>query len=299
MSDKILNMKREEVAAVEDTDKKKRASRRPKFRAEERAYLAKLVDEKKEILESKCTSRDIRDINRKAMTWRELTAQFNSGCIHAPVQRNCDELKKKWDNLKDEAKKAAAARKKELTKTGGGTADIAVADEVLMLVESIIKRAMNPVKCEFDSDSSAFKETGPSPDVEVINLCEEGQECPSTPATSSSVSTPASSKRKPSLEVKNETKRQRNSPASSCQPKATHREELLQDRAEELHQARMGILALQQMQMQQLQMQQAERHGLWLEILWAHRDNLVPTTNLPFSAGLLAELENEDITDLS
>ena len=83
MSDKILNMKREEVAAVEDTDKKKRASRRPKFRAEERAYLAKLVDEKKEILESKCTSRDIRDINRKAMTWRELTAQFNSGCIHA------------------------------------------------------------------------------------------------------------------------------------------------------------------------------------------------------------------------
>ena len=88
------------------------------------------------------------------MTWRELTAQFNSGCIHAPVQRNCDELKKKWDNLKDEAKKAAAARKKELTKTGGGTADIAEADEILMLVESIMKGAINPVKCEFDSDSS-------------------------------------------------------------------------------------------------------------------------------------------------
>ena len=82
MSDKILNMKREEVAAVDDTDKRERASRRPKLRAEERA---KLVDEKKEILESKCTSRDIRDINRKAMTWRELTAQFNSGCIQHPV----------------------------------------------------------------------------------------------------------------------------------------------------------------------------------------------------------------------
>ena len=48
MSDKILNMKREEVAAVDDTDKRERASRRPKLRAEERA---KLVDEKKVILE--------------------------------------------------------------------------------------------------------------------------------------------------------------------------------------------------------------------------------------------------------
>ena len=102
------------------------------------------------------------------------------------------------------------------------------------------------------------------------------------------------------MEVKNE--RQRNSPTSSFQPKATHREELLQDRAEELHQARMGILAIQQIEMQQMQMQQAERHELWLEILRVHRDNLVPTatsTDLPFSAGLLAELENGDITDLS
>ena len=85
----ILNMKREEVAAVEDTDKRERAYRRPKLRAAERA---KLVDEKKEILESKCTSRDIRDIrdiNRKAMTWRELNAQFNSGCIQHPVTKLC------------------------------------------------------------------------------------------------------------------------------------------------------------------------------------------------------------------
>ena len=51
----------------------------------------------------------------------------------------------------DIKKKRAAARKKELTRTGGGTADIAEADEILMLVESIMKGAINPVKCDFDS----------------------------------------------------------------------------------------------------------------------------------------------------
>ena len=151
------DIKNEEVVpdkAESLEDKKKKAPRRPKFKAEERAYLVKLVNEKKGILETKCTSRDIKDITKKALTWREVTAQFNSGCI------------------------------------------------VLMLVESIIKGAMNPVKCEFDSDSS-------------LDLSEDGPECPSTPITSLTMSTPASSKRKLSLEVKTEVKRQKNSPASS------------------------------------------------------------------------------------
>jgi len=95
--------------------------------------------------------------------------------------------------------------------------------------------------------------------------------------------------------VKNEVKRPKNSPALSSHLnfKGTTTEEAYQERAEELHQTRMGMLAMQQIQM-------TERHELWMEILKGHRDNLVPTSShLPFSGGLLAELEGEDITDLS
>ena len=86
--------------------------------------------------------------------------------------------------------------------------------------------------------------------------------------------------------MKNEVK---NFPASpshlNC--KRTTTEEAYQERAEELHQARMGMLTTQQIQM-------SERHELWMEILKGLKVNLVPTSfQLPFSGGLPAELEGE------
>jgi hypothetical protein len=92
--------------------------------------------------------------------------------------------------------------------------------------------------------------------------------------------------------VKNEVK---NFPASSSHLKfnckRTTTEEAYQERAEEIHQARMGMLTTQQKQM-------SERHELWMEILKGLTVNLVPTSSrLPFSGGLPAELEGENIAD--
>ena len=94
------SVKKEKTLTEKDAGKKKN-QRRPRFKPEERAYLVKLVAEYKDILESKVTSRDIKDITRKALAWTEVSAKFNAGCVQAPVTRTTDELKKKWENLKD------------------------------------------------------------------------------------------------------------------------------------------------------------------------------------------------------
>lgn len=245
----------------------KRGPRRPKFKHEEKLYLVKLVEGKKSILESKVTSRDLKDITRKAAAWKDLATQFNSGCIHAQIQRTPDELKRKWVNLKEEAKKQAAARKREMTKTGGGKAKLEPTDEVLLVVEGVIKGAMTPLKSEYDSDSS---------DTPIIDLTEEQrygetesqEEAP--PSSAVSGPTPAPTSSSASVQLTPQIKRTsssgiKRSPAciGSEQEGANKQMQMgrtYEDRQKELHDYRIGMLAQQQMFA-------AERHQLWVRAM--------------------------------
>ena len=131
--------------------------RRPRFKREETLCFVKLVAKDKEILEGKKTSKNIKDINNRAKLWEDLQREFNSTCIYAPVGgRTIDELKKRWDNLKRDAKKDSSSRRKEQTKTGGGPIKIENIDETLALVSDIISGALEPVTSKYDSDSIAM-----------------------------------------------------------------------------------------------------------------------------------------------
>ena len=151
---------------------KERKPRRPTFKRDELKLLVRVVGTRRSILESKTTSRDIKDINRKAAAWKQVEIDYNSGTVH--VQRSIDELKKKWENLKSEAKSEAAKRKKSLTQTGGGKAepDSLLTDEVLLAVEDIIKGAMEPVTSQFDSNVSQMASSQANTFIDVDSIGE-------------------------------------------------------------------------------------------------------------------------------
>jgi hypothetical protein len=131
------------------------------FRKEEIQYLVKLVAARKNVLESKITSRSIHDIAAKANCWNSLATAFNSGCKFTSG-RTVTQLRKKWENIKSDAKKAAGERKKEQFKTGGGQVKLEEVDEILLMAEDIISGAMEPMPSSYDSDSKTtlIKELG-------------------------------------------------------------------------------------------------------------------------------------------
>ena len=61
-------------------------------------------------------------LGKKAKAWEKITASVN--CINVNVQRTTDEIKKRWQDIKQSTKSKEAQRRKELKKTGGGDADI-------------------------------------------------------------------------------------------------------------------------------------------------------------------------------
>ena len=264
---------KEEVKQEKTGVKRTKVSHKPRFKVAKSTFLVTLISEIYSIIDGKTTSRDIKDITRKAMAWQELTAKFNAASVHSPVPRTAEDLKKKWSNLKDEAKKQAAARKKHQIKTGGGNEQFQE-NELLVMVEDIIRGAMNPIKSEFDSDGIKPR-TGP-----VIEIIDDGPE--SGPAESVSTvaeDSPTSSlKDSPTSSLKEEEVNSYSSkrkwqclpttPAGSSRkkkaPNVNESEDLYSKRAEELHEARMALLAAQHAQ-------QEERHRAIMEILQGYK----------------------------
>jgi hypothetical protein len=242
------------------------------FKKEEVKFLAKLVSENKTMLESKTTSRDVKDIAKKARAWTELTTAFNAGCKFTGG-RTVHELRKKWENLKTEAKKQASERKKEQIKTGGGKAAEGPVDEVLVLVEDVIQGAMGPVTSRFDSNSRVSlkeevkqeeseetlatlpKETVPVDEVNTPSADEPHP--PAIPNTCSSSSTtimdtPRPNKRK--LDVTLET------PAKTRKSNQTKATDAYNRRAEELHDTKTGFYALKTLHENEKAKQAEELH---------------------------------------
>ena len=117
--------------------------RKAPFKAEEKYYLVKLIKENRSILESKVLSRDIKDIKRKADSWIGLTNDFNRGCSFS-TGRTTEELRKKWENLKVEAKKQSSVRK-EIFLSGGGLFKLTPYCQLLSNVASVIEGATEPI----------------------------------------------------------------------------------------------------------------------------------------------------------
>lgn len=107
------------TAAKENCESGQKPKRSPNYLPSEKELLLTLVKQRIDVLENKKT--DAVSNEERDAGWAALTAEFNSKSgIH---ERKMESLKDRWDNLKREAKKAAAAEKVETFKTGIFPAD--------------------------------------------------------------------------------------------------------------------------------------------------------------------------------
>ena len=251
----------------------------------------------KNIVESKSTSRDVKDIARKAAAWTSLTSDFNAGTVGG--KRTYDELKKKWENLKADAKSESTKRRKFITKTGGGTIEPGAlkSDEILSSVEDIIKGAMYPVKSNFDSDSDtgcriSYASSDISFDTPNEGVITSVNEQPSSSCITHIVKETEEKETEEKETGEKETEEKETEDDSSIHEvvapsgvinaptpklytfttpnkKLTKRDEQslatasFNRRAEELHEAKMGLLALAQSQM-------TDRHERFMDLLNNH-----------------------------
>ena len=254
----------EDNPKIPDPEKKKRS----RFRQEEKDFLVKLMQKGYPSLESKKTSRDMGDIIKKNAEWERLTVDFNRKCKYT-LGRSVAEIKKKWENLKVEAKKQSAERKKELFKTGSGVPNIKPEDPLLTSVASVIEGAMKPVESNFDSDalpSAIVPDTHPTP-VEPQSESSSAAEVSRIDSQQDSVELQSASDQIQELDNSMSieepacpaSKRRRTQRSTSGAPKMSTEEHYLH-RAQELHEAKMDLTA-QKMMMKQ------EEHKKKMEIL--------------------------------
>lgn len=104
------------------------------FTQREIDILQQLCLENKDLLDS--AHKDDQTEKRKRLKWKEITDRVNA--IHPSVLRTVDNIKKKWYNMRNDAKAKNAARNKLVRRppTGGGSpvADLPTGTQVSFLV---------------------------------------------------------------------------------------------------------------------------------------------------------------------
>ena len=269
--------------------------RKAPFQVEEKDYLVKLMKENRTVLESKVLSRDIKDIKWKADSWIGLTNDFNRGCSFS-TGRTTVELRKKWENLKVEAKKQSSVRK-EIFLSGGGLLKLTPYCQLLSNVALVIEGAMEPIPSKYDSDANSVVYVVPDlgPCTGAIEMDEDDLQSSETndehlgqsssnPVTPSVVMHTAKKKRKLDC-CKNET------------PGAVNTVDGNNRQADDLHIAKMGYIA------QKLLMKR-EEHPKIMGILELMSSILVKQadTNVPekgtsgCTSSMLSHLRNLDAT---
>lgn len=84
------------------------------FKFREKIKLVELVERRKDIIENKKT--DNVSAKDKDVCWKNITIQFNSGCISGYRDMAC--LKNCWNNLKKKTRKYYAEIRNKVFKTG-------------------------------------------------------------------------------------------------------------------------------------------------------------------------------------
>ena len=270
--------------------------RKAPFKAEEKDYLVKLIKENHTILESKVTSRDIKDIKRKADSWIGLTNDFNRGCSFS-TGRTTEELRKKWENLKVEARKQNSLRKKEIFVTGGGLLKMTPDCQLLSNVASVIEGAMEPIPSKFDSDANSVvyvvPDLGPSTGAIEMDKDDGQSSVTNDEPLGQSSSNPVT----PSVDTHTARKKRKLDSYKNETPDAVTAADGCNRQADDLHSAKMGFIA------QKLLMKQ-EEHAKIMGILEQMSSILAKQadTNVPkngpsgCACSMLSQLRNLDDT---
>ncbi|XP_073952132.1 uncharacterized protein isoform X3 [Choristoneura fumiferana] len=134
-----------------DFSERKKRNRVPNFTTEEKMILTQLVNEKKNILDSKLT--DGPSIVRKKMAWEALTLAYNSNLgVH---KRDTATLKRAWDNLKAMTRKVRRAR--AIERAGDGPVLPSQPPPQQVAIMNMVEQACPAIMCEiynpYDSDA--------------------------------------------------------------------------------------------------------------------------------------------------
>lgn len=131
---------------------------------DETTWLIDEVSKKKHILESKATNRTFKNLNIKNNTWHEIARAYANKIHFTP--RTVENLRSKWDNLKNDTKRRSDALKKHLNQTGAtpnSKLHLTTQEERIMDIMNVVKSSLdNP----FDADSCSSISHGCVPNVE-------------------------------------------------------------------------------------------------------------------------------------
>lgn len=146
----------------------------PPITAYEKSLLLQLIEERKSAIENRKT--DFVTHTRKTAAWNEVVTLFNSD--GQTVKRTLPQLRKIWDNRKQNAKKTVTNYKKAVRKTGGGSGPQNLPPEVER-ISAMIPEQLHSLKNPFDSDGALEMHFTENPPVVVDkslpaeNRCED------------------------------------------------------------------------------------------------------------------------------
>ena len=155
-------------------------TRAPNWSEKEKALLAELCIENKDLLDS--CHRSVDTNKKKNEVWNVIHRQVNA--LNPDTNRSLEDVKTKWKNLKSKAKEDYTIHKKEAKRTGGGE-PVALGNKT---TESII---------EVYADSAAFQGISGGIESGAMQHGESGinNECSLSNASQSSTSHPRKVKR--------------------------------------------------------------------------------------------------------
>lgn len=126
--------------------------RSPNFSNEEIERLIGLVTSNKGIIE--CKKSDIVGSKRKEDCWKNIEKEFN---IEGSVFRSFRDLRKKYENIKSQAKKTSSEELKYTLGTGGGPAKKSKLTDTDMAVIDILQPSqVKGIPNQYDTDYGKY-----------------------------------------------------------------------------------------------------------------------------------------------
>jgi hypothetical protein len=123
------------VLNVVSQDGQVKRARSTNFSPDEKILILNLVRRYSHIIESKKT--DALSWRNKEATWTKIATEFNA---QNSTFRSKETLKRFFENKKKETRKKAATERREITKTGGGTATPVIKDATFDLTMAILNK---------------------------------------------------------------------------------------------------------------------------------------------------------------